>query len=132
VVSWAAEGVFDYDKVAGLLTEASRDGGEEAVPGVCTQFEEGLRTLLRPTEEGLPPYHDTCTHLYTVGPARPVQKKYTGWLDYADIAALVLARSVSHQQRAGIAASIASALTSDEEHRCDLSPSSSLSCECLP
>jgi hypothetical protein len=46
------------------------------------------------------------------------QKKYTGWLDYADVAALVLAKSVSHQTKAGLLSTIASALTPDDEHRC--------------
>ena len=46
------------------------------------------------------------------------QKTYTGWLDYADVAALVLAKSVSHQTKAGLLSTIASALTPDDEHRC--------------
>ena len=40
----------------------------------------------------------------------------TGWVDFGDIAALVLARSVSHRRRSGVLSKVASALTADEEH----------------
>ena len=52
----------------------------------------------------------------------PVQTKYMGWLDYADVAALVLARSVSHQHKAGVLATLTSALSPDPEHRCTRRP----------
>ncbi len=43
-------------------------------------------------------------------------KQYAGWVDCGDIAALVLARSVSHKKKAGVVSSITSAITADDEH----------------
>ena len=44
------------------------------------------------------------------------EKKYAGWLDYADVAAIVLSRNICSQKRAGIVSAVAAALTFDEEH----------------
>ena len=44
------------------------------------------------------------------------EKKYAGWLDASDLAAVVLSRSVSAQKQAGIVSAVTAALTFDEEH----------------
>ncbi len=43
-------------------------------------------------------------------------KKYIGWVDGHDVAALVLQRSVSAQKTAGVLASVAAAMSSDSAH----------------
>jgi CBS domain-containing protein len=44
------------------------------------------------------------------------RRQYCGWLDYADLAGVVLARSVSRRSDASLLSGVASALGADEEH----------------
>ena len=52
-------------------------------------------------------------------PIPMTQKKYIGWLDCGDIAAMVLERSVSAKKDSGIVSTVASAVSSDRAHQAD-------------